>query len=126
MNNKNLSKFLKSQTFFLICIIVILVVFVTLINPRFLRDFTCGNSSKVSVQAEIKTPFPSRRPKILPLLKLPVTTETLGLFLNASGLFCVAQPVNIIFACGFIAVMRLTVWRDFFSASAVTAQVFTI
>ena len=36
MNNKNLSKFLKSQTFFLICIIVILVVFVTLVNPRFI------------------------------------------------------------------------------------------
>ncbi len=37
MNNKNRSKFLKSQTFFLICIIVIMVVFVTLVNPRFIK-----------------------------------------------------------------------------------------
>ena len=36
MNKKNLSKIMKSQTFFLICIIVILVVFITLVNPRFI------------------------------------------------------------------------------------------
>ena len=56
---------------------------------------------------------------------LPITTSTSGMRAKLSGSICAAQPVTSTFAPGFSRRCLLIAWRDFRTASAVTAQVLT-
>ena len=58
-----------------------------------------------------------------PLPCAPVTRNTPSFSAKAAGARSAAQPHTAMRACGDTARMRATAWRDFFSASAVTAQV---
>ena len=57
---------------------------------------------------------------------LPTTRSTSGIAAQAPGSICAAQPVTTIRAPGRSRRARRTAWRACRSASAVTAQVFTI
>ena len=63
-----------------------------------------------------------------PLLRVPVycTAFTSGICAKLSGSICAAHPVTITFEVGFSRRNRRISWRDLRTASAVTAQVFTI
>ena len=56
---------------------------------------------------------------------LPITTSTSGMRAKPSESICAAQPVTSTFAPGFSRRCLLIAWRDFRTASAVTAQVLT-
>ena len=71
-------------------------------------------------------PLSSSISGILPLPNTPVTSCAFFFSAKGAAFFWQAHPVKTIFAFGLSFAARAAVCRDFFSASAVTAQVFMI
>src|SRR6266545_205415 len=68
----------------------------------------------------------ARQVAALSFSSLPSTNATSGMLAKVSGSVCAAQPVTTMRAAGCSRLSRRMAWRDWRTASAVTAQVLTM
>src|SRR2546430_1287013 len=96
------------------------------VSATAMMSLTATFSSAGREDTRAKTSPCSRQVAALSFSSLPSTNATSGMLAKVSGSVCAAQPVTTMRAAGCSRLSRRMAWRDWRTASAVTAQVLTM